>query len=241
MSFFPVIGKNWYIYHIDGRDHMAMNCPLLHYSDVTGENIINKGASEYGIVDTWFDKNEFDAYNKDIYFHRAMSDTIYWIGPVNGQICPTYIIDFGKDRMPLAAKKEIDMLKMANIIRESGCSFSLGNLVVGRNFLHFKWTSERTLTDYHHFVDRFNYQSFKVSKNDLKVFDIPVLGILSADSNEFTAYAYLGEIEKEKLLEFRGEQKVDSLFKLDIDKVLQLDDPNTPILVRFNTISTEPE
>lgn len=239
MSFFPIINKEWYIYHLDGRSHMGQNLPLLLYSDISGKNIINRGASEYGIVDTWFDKNEFDIYNNDIYFHRPMSDTIYWIGPVNGQICPVYIIDFGKDRMPLLAKKESDMLKMADYIKKSEASFTLGNLLVGRNYLHFMWTSERTLTEYHHLVDRFNYQSYQISEKNLKIFDLPIKKFLSVDKNEFIGYNFLGDFDKSKLNDLKTNQSRDSLLRLDIENILKLEDPNTPLLFKFNLKSSE--
>lgn len=232
INFYPVT-KDWYIYHIDGRDAMGKKSPLLLYSDIRGDQVMNTGATEYGIVDAWRDQLEFSEYNGSVYYLRPGMDTIYWIGPVNGQICADYIIDFGKDRLTQEAKKQTDLMQSFKLIEQAKSSYTLGNLVVGTTYLHFKWFSEKDLLEYHHFVDRFDYKSYKIPSKSLDFFGIPITKIVHVDGLRFTASSYPYKVNKNKLKEAIDNKSLAKGTRKNLSKILNMKDQEMPFLIQF--------
>lgn len=233
VNFFPVT-KDWYIYHLDGRDHMGSKNNLLLYSDITGEKVINEGAPEYGIVDAKVNKLEFSEYQGSVYYHRPMTDTIYWIGPVNGQICADYVIDFDGKGIPEEAKKQTDLLKAGKIIEKAGSSSTVGNLVVGTTYLHFMWTSEKTLLNYYQFVDRHKHFSYQVKENNLEIFGIKLSKILSVNMQKFSGYSYLYNVDQNKLKEAIANENLPLETRENLKKILAIEDNEMPFLIQFN-------
>ena len=232
VSFYPVT-KDWYIFHMEGRDHLGQKKPLLRYADITGHKIMNEGAWEYGIVDAWPSKLEFSEYAGSVLFLRAMTDTIFWIGPVNRQICPDYVIDFGDKVVPLEAKRETDLMAAASLIQESNSSFKSGNLVVGRTYLHLEWRAYVVEDKFFHFVDRFQYQSCRIPAKQLSMYGIRIERINFVDKHDFIGYSLMRNVDKEKLRQALEGKNLDPKTKADLQKILEIDDPEMPFIVRF--------
>jgi hypothetical protein len=238
VSFYPVT-KDWYIFHMEGRDHLGQKKPLLRYSDVKGEKIMKEGAWEYGVVDAWPSKQEFSEYAGSVYFLRPMMDTIFWVGPVNRQICPDYVIDFGEKRIPEEAKKESDLMAAANLIQNNNSSFNTGNLVVGRTYLHFEWIANDIEDKYFHFVDRFQYNSFKIPANKLSIYGIKIDRINFVNKHDFIGYALPRNVDKSKLQNALNNKLIQPETKADLQKILDIQDPEMPFLVRFRLNHSE--
>jgi hypothetical protein len=234
MSFFPVT-QDWYVYHLDGRDNMGKQTPLLQLLDITKKQIINQGVYEYGIVDASFTKQEFSYYQGSPYFLRPMMDTIYWIGPVHGHICPTYIIDFEGKSIPIEAKQETDLMKAGNLIQRAGSSFVSGELVVGRTFMSFEWLSSANNQRYISFVDRFQDKAYQVKEKDLQLFGIYLEKMLAIDetAHNFISYAFPHKVDKEKLAMAIVDKDLPEATRKELTKIQQLTDQEMPFLVTF--------
>lgn len=232
VSFYPVT-KDWYIYHLDGRDHLGEKKPLLRYSDITGKELIKEGAWDYGIVDAFPSKLEFSEYDGSAYFLRAMNDTIYWVGPVNGQICPDYVIDFGEKRIPVEAKKQTDLMEAARLIEKSKSSFNIGNLVVGRTYLHFEWLTSDTEEKFIQLVDRFQYQSYTVKERDLALFGITLEKINFVNLHDFYGYFYPHKVNKDKLQKSIDNPALNKTTRDNLRKILDVEDPEMPVIIKF--------
>lgn len=232
VSFYPVT-RDWYIFHMEGRDHLGQKQPLLRYSDITGEKVMKEGAWEYGVVDAWPSKLEFSEYGGGVLFLRAMMDTIFWIGPVNRQICPDYVIDFGKRRIPLEAKKESDLMAAANLIQNNNSSFSTGNLVVGRTYLHFEWLASDIDDKFFHFVDRFQFQSYKIPAQQFSIYGIRIERVNFVSKHDFVGYSVGRNVDKSKLQIALDNKHIHPDTKADLQKILDIEDPEMPFIVRF--------
>ncbi|WP_160111300.1 6-bladed beta-propeller [Algoriphagus boritolerans] len=238
VSFYPIT-KDWYIFHMEGRDHLGQKKPLLRYSDITGEKIMKEGAWEYGVVDAWPSKQEFSEYAGGVYFLRAMMDTIFWIGPVNRQICPDYVIDFGDKRIPEEAKKESDLMAAANLIQNNNSSFSTGNLVIGRTYLHFEWIANDIEDKYFHFVDRFQFQSYKIPAQQFSIFGIRIERVNFVSKHDFVGYSVGRNVDKSKLQIALENKHIHPDTKADLQKILDIQDPEMPFTVRFRLMHPE--
>lgn len=232
VSFYPVT-KDWYVFHLDGRDHLGQKKPLLRYSDFSGKHVMKEGAWEYGVVDAWPSKLEFSEYKGSVYFLRAMMDTIYWIGPVKGQICPDYIIDFGADNISQDAKKQTDLMEAAKLIQEANSSFNTGNLVVGRTFLHFEWMASDAEEKIFHFVDRFEFQSYKIPAEKFSVYGIKIERVNFVDLHDFLGYSYNYKVNKEELQKISEDQKIHPETRKNILKLMEIEDSEMPFIIRF--------
>ncbi|WP_250632899.1 6-bladed beta-propeller [Rhodoflexus caldus] len=240
VSFYPVT-EDWYIYHLDGRDYMGQKKPLLLYSDISGEKVMKKGAWEYGMVDAFPSRIQFSLYDGSVYFSSAMMDTIYWIGPVNGQICPDYVIDFGKKKLPEEIKKQEDLMRIGQMIQQAGSSFSIGNLLVGRTFLHFEWLSnEKDREDkFFHFVDRHEYLSYKVREKNFSLFGIGIERLSFSKLHDFIGYSYLHKINKTLLKQAIASDKVHAKTKAELAKLLKFEEQEMPFLIQFRLKHTQ--
>lgn len=233
MSFFPVT-KDWYAYHLDGRDNMGKKTPLLQLSDITGTQIINRGVYEYGIVDALFTHQEFSVYDSSPYFLRPMMDTIYWIGPVHGHICPTYLLDFKGRNIPEEAKKETDLMKAGQTIQQQRCAFATGELVVGSSFMSFEWTPDAQETKNWSFVRRSDMKAFHIKEKDLQLFGIKPEKMLSIENyRAFITYAFPHKVDKEKLVAAIANKDLPEVTRKELAKIQQLTDQEMPFLITF--------
>jgi hypothetical protein len=233
VSFFPVNGKGWYAFHHDGRDHLGKKADLITLSDSDLLFPIKKGVNEYGFVDTWLSQNEFDEYEGSTLFHHPLTDTIYWIGPVNGQICPTYVIDFGKDALSPEAKSQVDLMKAASMIQKDQSSYSLGELKVGSTYLHFRWFSESENKQYHQIVNRLDYGWYKIPQDEMELWGIYFDKVLDVDYQKITLSAYPYKIDKSTLQKKIEEFPEKSALRGSLEKVLQSEDTEKPFLIQL--------
>lgn len=233
VSFFPVNDRGWYAFHHDGRDHLGKKGNLITLSDPDLLYPIKKGVNEYGFVDTWLSQNEFDEYEGSTYFHHPLTDTIYWVGPVNGQICADYIIDFGNDALSVEAKSQVDLMKAAKVIQKEKSSYSLGDLKVGSTYLHFKWFSESENKQFFQIVDRLAYGSYKIPQEDMSLWGIYFDKVLNVDYQKITLSAYPYKIDKMVLQQKIRELPSESALKGSLESIMKAEDPEKPLLIQL--------
>lgn len=84
-----------------------------------------------------------------------------------------------------------------------------------------------------HFVDRFQYQSFRIPSKQLTMYGIRIERINFVDKHDFIGYSLMRNVDNEKLQQALEDKALNPKTKADLQKLLEMDDPEMPLIVRF--------
>lgn len=127
----------------------------------------------------------------------------------------------------------------ANLIQNNNSSFSTGNLVIGRTYLHFEWIANDIEDKYFHFVDRFQFQSYKIPAQQFSIFGIRIERVNFVSKHDFVGYSVGRNVDKSKLQIALENKHIHPDTKADLQKILDIQDPEMPFTVRFRLMHPE--
>jgi hypothetical protein len=221
------------IVHLDRREYMGKKTPFLYRVENTTGEEKPLGVWDYGIIDSQMDKLEFSRLKEEVYFHRAMTDTIFSIHTKTSQICPVYVLDFEGNSLNEDTKKQTDLMKFAQKAMEASSAFSTGNLVVTDKTLHLTWSSESESTDYYHYSSKSENKSLNIVAKNHSIYGIPVVKIIGQTQNEFIGYSFPYRANKSEVMEAIENPSTPEDIKKSLIALIEIKDQETPFMIKF--------